>query len=80
MHDFGVCSNGYHDSTSCPTHVLPVHGITACTRAIAVLDPLLLARYYNLRCGLVFLYILSTVPFPKAATRELLKSVCLRFV
>lgn len=80
MHSLGVYSNEYHDRKSCPTHVALVHGITASARAIAVLDPLLSARYFYLRYALVFLYILLTVPFPQAATREFPRFVCLHFV
>lgn len=77
MHSLGVYSNEYHDRKSCPTHVTFVHGITASARAIAVLDTLLSARYFYLRCALVFLYILPMAPFPQAVTREFPRFVCL---
>lgn len=39
IHDLGGCSYEYHDSTSCPTYVALVHGITASTGAISVWAP-----------------------------------------
>lgn len=39
-----------------------------------------LLPYIYIRCALVFLYILSTFPFPQAATRESPKFACLHFV